>query len=309
MEAVVVAGGAGFIGSHLCERLLQEGDRVICIDNFSTGKKENISHLMKDANFSLLEQDITSHFELEGEIGQVYNLASPASPVDFGKMPVEILLVNSLGTMNLLELAKKKNAVFLQASTSEVYGDPLEHPQKESYWGNVNPVGKRSCYDEGKRFSEALAMAYARNQGVQVRIARIFNTFGPRMRKEDGRVVPNMISQAISGRPMTVYGKGSQTRSFCFVSDLVQGLIKLMNSDYGKPVNIGNPKEITILELAESIKQISGSGSKIVFDALPEDDPSRRKPDISVAEKELNWQPRIGLEEGLQKTIGYFRQA
>lgn len=307
MKTLVVTGGAGFVGSHLCEALLEQNFAVICLDNFVTGKEGNILHLLKDKNFSLVRHDITKAIKLKGSVDQVYNLASPASPKDFSKMPVEILLTNSVGTRNALELAVSKKARFLQASTSEVYGQPLEHPQKEAYFGNVNSIGERSCYDEGKRFSEALVMAYSRKKSVDARIARIFNTFGPRMRKDDGRVTPNFVTQALANKPITVYGDGSQTRSFCFVSDLVEGLIKLMNSDYKKPVNLGNPNEITIKQFAEKILEISKSKSKLVFVELPKDDPARRQPDISVAKAELGWQPTVSLEDGLAKTINWFK--
>ncbi|MCX6799389.1 MAG: SDR family oxidoreductase [Candidatus Diapherotrites archaeon] len=307
MKMILVSGGAGFIGSHLCERLLADGNRVICVDNFVTGRKENVLHLLSDKNFSLVEHDITEPLKVKEKICQIFNLASPASPVDFEKIPLEILAVNSAGTGNMLELAAEKKARFLQASTSEVYGDPLEHPQRETYWGNVNPNGPRSCYDEGKRFSEALAMAYSRARGVDVRIARIFNTYGPRMRPDDGRVVPNFIMQALHGKPLTVYGRGEQTRSFCYVSDMVDGLVQLMESDYSLPVNLGNPCEFTVLRLAEEVIKICGSSSKISFKQLPKDDPTRRKPDISVAKRELGWEPEVQLHEGLQRTIDWFK--
>ncbi|MFA4855161.1 MAG: UDP-glucuronic acid decarboxylase family protein [archaeon] len=307
MKTAVVTGGAGFIGSHLCEALLEKKMRVICVDNFATGARENIAHLKRNPDFSLLEQDITIPFEIEGRVDFVFNLASPASPKDFAKMPVEIMLVNSIGTKNMLGIALAKKARFLEASTSEVYGQPLEHPQKETYWGNVNSIGMRSCYDEGKRFSEALAMAFARNKGVDVRIARIFNTYGPRMRLDDGRVTPNFITQALAEKPLTVYGDGKQTRSFCFVSDLVAGLMKLMESNYSGPVNIGNPQEITVKQFAEAVLRISKSKSVLSFKKLPQDDPERRKPDISLAKKELGWEPKVSLEEGLCKTVEFFK--
>lgn len=301
---VVVTGGAGFIGSHLCERLLKMGHTVTCIDNFSTGNIQNIIQL-KDCckDFFFLEQDITKPFEVQGGIDMIYNLASPASPTDFSRMPIEILAANSLGTKNVLDLAFEKNAKFLQASTSEVYGNPLEHPQRETYLGNVSTIGERSCYDEGKRFSEALSIAYTRMKGVETRIARIFNTFGLKMRKDDGRVVSNFVAQAVTNKPLTVYGDGSQTRSFCFVDDTVEGLIKLMKSNYQKPVNLGNPKEITILEFAKLIIGLSGSKSKIIFKQLPEDDPLKRQPDISIAMEVLNWKPKISMEEGLYRIL------
>jgi nucleoside-diphosphate-sugar epimerase len=308
MKTIVVSGGAGLIGSHLCERLLGEGNKVICIDSFVTGKKENVQHLLQNGNFSLVEQDITKPFSLDEKPEHVYNLASPASPVDFAKIPLDILAVNSAGTRNMLELALESKARFLQASTSEVYGEPLEHPQKESYWGNVNSIGERSCYDEGKRFSEALVMAYAREKDLETRIVRIFNTFGPRMRKDDGRVIPNFITQALVGKPLTVYGEGKQTRSFCFISDQVEGQIKLMESGYNEPVNIGNPVEISVLELAEKVIELAGSKSEISFKPLPKDDPTRRMPDISLAKKELGWQPKVKWEQGLKQTIAWFKE-
>ncbi len=308
MKTIVVTGGAGFIGSHLCQALVERGEKAICVDNFSTGRRENLEGIEGNERFSLLEQDITKPFSIEGKVDQIYNLASPASPLDFKKMPLEILAVNSFGTRNMLEIAAKKRARFLEASTSEVYGNPLEHPQKESYLGNVNIVGERSCYDESKRFSEALVTAYARKKGVDARIARIFNTYGPKMRADDGRVVPNFITQALGGKALTVYGKGEQTRSFCFVADLVAGLQALMRSDYAKPVNLGNPNEITIAELADTVLKLTGSKSKIEFKGLPADDPARRQPDISVAREHLKWGPKVGLEQGLKETIEFFRK-
>jgi len=308
MNSVLVTGGAGFIGSHLCEALLAKGSKVVCIDNFVTGKEKNVEHLLPDKNFLLVEEDIVDAIDVEGKFSRVYNLASPASPADFPKIPVEILLANSLGTKNALDFAAKNKARLLEASTSEVYGQPLEHPQKETYFGNVNPVGPRACYDESKRFAEALVMAYGRKKFLDTRIARIFNTYGQRMRADDGRVIPNFITQALQKKPITVYGRGKQTRSFCFVTDLVEGLIKLMESDYSMPVNLGNPTEDTILHIAEEIKRLAGSESKIVFSGLPEDDPERRKPDISVAKKQLGWQPKISFEEGILKTIQFFKK-
>jgi len=307
LKTSVVSGGAGFIGSHLCDFLLAKGNKVICIDNFVTGSRKNIAHLEGNKNFSLLEADITQEFEVKEKVDEVYNLSSPASPVDFPKIPIEILLVNSIGTKNLLELAAKNKARFLEASTSEVYGDPLEHPQKETYWGNVNCTGVRSCYDEGKRFSEAIVMAFWRKKNLQTKIARIFNTYGPRMRAEDGRVIPNFINQALRGEPITVYGNGKQTRSFCFVSDLVEGLFKLMQSSFSDPVNLGNPNEMNMLELAEKVKAFTGSKSEISFKPLPVDDPAKRRPDISRAKKELGWEPKVSFEEGLKKTIDFFK--
>lgn len=307
-ETVLVAGGAGFIGSHLCERLLCEGKKVVCIDNLCTGSKKNIQAFLKNKNFVFLKQDITESVKVSGKIDRIFNLASPASPVHYKRLSIETLMVGAIGTKNLLDLAMKNNACFLQASTSEVYGDPLQHPQSEEYFGNVNAVGERSCYDEAKRFGEALVMAYHRKRAVNTHIARIFNTYGPKMQGSDGRVVPNFINQALSGKEMTVFGDGKQTRSFCFVSDLVEGLIALIGSDYHLPVNLGNPEEHTILEFAETIKKITASRSEIVFEPLPSDDPMRRCPDISKAKKILNWEPKISLEEGLVETIKYFRQ-
>ncbi len=307
-ETVLVAGGAGFIGSHLCERLLGEGKKVVCIDNLCTGSKKNIQELLKDKNFVFLKQDITESVKATGKIDEIFNLASPASPVQYQRLAIETLMVGALGTKNLLDLALKNNASFLQASTSEIYGNPLQHPQTEEYFGNVNPVGERSCYDEAKRFAEALTMAYHRKLAVKTRIARIFNTYGPKMQCSDGRVVPNFINQALSGKELTVFGDGKQTRSFCFVSDLVEGLIALIGSDYYLPVNLGNPEEHSILEFAETIKKLTESNSKIVFNPLPDDDPLRRRPDISKAKKILGWQPKVSLEEGLVETIKYFRQ-
>jgi nucleoside-diphosphate-sugar epimerase len=302
-----VAGGAGFIGSNLCEALLGQGHKVLCVDNFVTGSKGNLKNVLYEKNFSLLAHDITAPLNIDGPIDQIYDMASPASPVDFPKIPVEILMTASLGVKNLLDLSMEKKATMLHASTSEVYGNPLEHPQKESYWGNVNPTGERSCYDEGKRFAEALMSAYKRKNGADIRIARIFNTYGPKMRPDDGRVVPNFILQALENKPITVYGTGQQTRSFCFVSDQVDGLIRLMNSSYSEPVNIGNPNELTVLELAEKVIELTASKSKIAFRPLPKDDPTKRQPDITRAKKELSWEPKISLEEGLKKTIDYFK--
>ncbi len=307
MKTIVVTGGAGFIGSHLCERLLKDGEKVICVDNFVTGNKKNVEALMQNENFNLLEHDITKPIEVEEKVDQIYNMASPASPVDFPRIPIEILLTNSVGLKNVLDLAVEKKARVLQASTSEVYGNPLEHPQKETYFGNVNTIGPRSCYDEGKRFAEALLMAYVRKEDVEARIVRIFNTYGQRMRPDDGRVLPNLINQALEGKPLTVYGDGSQTRSFCFISDEVDGIVKLMNSNYAKPCNVGNPNEMTIKELAELVIKTTGSKSGISFKPLPGDDPAKRKPDISIAKKELGWEPKVSLEEGLKKTIEWFR--
>jgi len=306
MESVLVTGGAGFIGSWLCESLVDEYN-VICIDNFITGKSDNISHLLKSKNFRLVKHDVIKPFIYDGDIGYIFHLSSPASPVDYQRFSIETMLANSLGTYNMLNLAKSKHARFLLASTSEVYGDPLKHPQKEEYWGNVNPVGPRSCYDESKRFAEALAMAYYKREKLDVRIARIFNTYGPRMRIDDGRVIPNFITQALHNKPITIYGDGKQTRSFCYISDMVDGLRKLMFSNVEERIfNLGNPQEFTVLELANLVKKITQSCSKIVFVNLPEDDPSKRKPDISKAKKYLGWCPKVKLDAGLKNTVETF---
>ena len=304
---IIVAGAAGFIGSHLCDRLIADGHSVVGLDNFLTGKPDNLAHLSGQPRFELLEQDITAPFSLSGPVDAVANLASPASPKDYLEHPIETLDVGSAGTRRMLELAREHGARFLLTSTSECYGDPLVHPQVESYWGNVNPVGPRSCYDESKRFAEAMTMAYHRKHSVRTNIARIFNTYGPRMKLDDGRVVPAFLDQALHGRPMTVFGNGSQTRSFCYVSDLVDGLIRLMLSDERYPVNLGNPREMTILEFAEHIRRMTGAASEIVFEPLPEDDPKQRKPDIGKARRLLGWEPRVPLEEGLRHTVEFFR--
>jgi dTDP-glucose 4,6-dehydratase len=305
----LITGGAGFLGSHLCERLLAEGHRVTCVDNLVTGSRENIAHLLPRADFTFLEHDVSRPFEIEGEVDFVLHFASPASPIDYLELPIQTLKVGSLGTHNTLGLAKVKGARYLLASTSEVYGDPLVHPQPETYWGNVNPVGPRGVYDEAKRFAEAMAMAYHRTHGLEVRIVRIFNTYGPRMRLRDGRVVPAFVSQALGGEPMTVFGDGSQTRSFCFVLDLVEGIYRLLRSDIDTPVNIGNPHEMTILEFAKTIREKTGSRSEIVFRPLPEDDPKTRQPDITQARTRLDWEPKVNLADGLGSTIAYFRGA
>jgi dTDP-glucose 4,6-dehydratase len=308
MGRVLITGGAGFIGSHLCERFLGEGDHVICMDNFLTGSPDNVAPLMKNPRFTFIQQDVTNYVYVEGALDTILHFASPASPVDYLEKPIQTLKVGSLGTHKALGLAKEKGARLLLASTSECYGDPLVHPQNEDYWGNVNPIGPRGVYDEAKRFAEAMTMAYHRFHGVQTRIVRIFNTHGPRMRLNDGRVVPNFIAQALRGEPMTVYGDGSQTRSFCYVSDLVEGIVRLLRSDYDKgPVNLGNPVEVTILQFAERIKALTGSKSEIVFRPLPEDDPKVRQPDIGRARALLGWEPKVDLEEGLRNTIAYFR--
>jgi dTDP-glucose 4,6-dehydratase len=304
---VLITGGAGFIGSHLCERFLHDGHDVICMDNFLTGSPDNIAHLFGNERFHFIKQNVTDYIYVEGPLDAILHFASPASPVDYLEHPIPTLKVGSLGTHKALGLAKLKKARFLLASTSEVYGDPLVHPQSEDYWGHVNPIGPRGVYDEAKRFAEALAMAYHRAHGVQTRIVRIFNTHGPRMRLRDGRVVPNFISQALKNEPLTVYGDGKQTRSFCFVSDLVEGLVRLLNSDSTGPVNCGNPMEVTILQFAKKIIELTNSKSEIVFRPLPEDDPKVRQPDITLARKLLGWEPKVGLEDGLRFTIDYFR--
>jgi dTDP-glucose 4,6-dehydratase len=304
---IVVAGAAGFIGSHMCDRLLAERHHVIALDNFITGQPANLAHLEGRPEFEFVRQDITQPFDLPRTVDAVVNMASPASPKDYLEHPIETLDVGSLGTRNLLELARRHNATFLITSTSECYGDPHVHPQVESYWGNVNPVGPRSCYDESKRFAEAMTMAYHRKHGVRTNIARIFNTYGPRMKLDDGRVVPAFLDQALRGAPMTVFGDGSQTRSFCYVSDMVDGLFRLMQSDERYPVNLGNPLELKIGEFADRILRLTASRSEIVFKPLPEDDPKQRRPDISKAKRVLGWEPRVELEEGLRRTVEYFQ--
>jgi len=304
---IVVSGAAGFIGSHFCDRLLGEGHTVVGLDNFLTGRARNLAHLAGHARFQFLEQDITRPFAIEGAVDCTVNLASAASPKDYLAHPIETLDAGSLGTRRMLSLALEKGARFLLSSTSECYGDPHVHPQVEGYWGNVNPVGPRSCYDESKRFAEALTMAYHRTHGVRTNIARIFNTYGPRMKLDDGRVVPAFIDQALEGRPLTVSGDGSQTRSFCYVADMVDGLYRLMLSEERYPVNLGNPDEMTILEFAEGIRRMTGSRQEIVFQPLPEDDPKLRRPDIGKARAALAWEPRVPLEEGLRLTVEYFR--
>ncbi len=308
MARILVTGGAGFIGSHLCERLLNEGNDVICIDNFLTGSPDNIAPFLGNQRFQFIQQDVTNFVYVPGKLDAILHFASPASPIDYLELPIQTLKVGSLGTHKVLGLAKEKKARILLASTSEVYGDPLVHPQKEDYWGNVNPIGPRGVYDEAKRFAEAITMAYQRTHGVVTRIVRIFNTFGPRMRQEDGRVVPNFIAQALRGEDVTVYGDGGQTRSFCYVSDLVEGILRLLWSDHPTPVNIGNPREMTVLQFAKLIIELTGSKSKIVHKALPVDDPKVRQPDITLARRVLNdWQPVVPVEEGLQRTIAYFQ--
>ncbi|WP_046718060.1 UDP-glucuronic acid decarboxylase family protein [Myxococcus fulvus] len=307
-KRVVVLGGAGFVGSHLCERLLDDGAAAVtAVDNLITGNEENLRTLKGRPGFSYVKADITEGIPVEGKLDYVLNLASPASPIDYANLPLETLRVGSIGTENGLKLAEKNNAVFLMASTSEVYGDPLVHPQREDYWGNVNPIGPRSVYDEAKRYSEAITAAYGR-KGVQVRIVRIFNTYGPRMRLNDGRVVPAFVGQALQGEDFTVFGDGSQTRSFCYVKDLVDGLVRLALSDEPNPVNIGNPREMTIRQFAEAVRTAAGGGGKIIEKPLPKDDPKQRQPDITRARTLLNWEPKVPLEEGLRETIAYFRE-
>jgi len=308
MKQVVITGGAGFIGSHLTERFLNTGFKVIGVDNFITGDESNIARFKKHPRYTLVLQDVSNRIDIRQRVDYVLHFASPASPLDYLKYPIPTLKVGSLGTHNALGFAKKKNAVFLLASTSEVYGDPLVHPQKEDYWGNVNPIGPRGVYDEAKRFAEAMTMAYHRYHRMQVRIVRIFNTFGPRMRREDGRAIPAFIGQALEGKNLTVFGDGSQTRSFCYVSDLVEGIYRLLLSRENTPVNLGNPVEMTLLELAERILRLTRSKSKIVFRSLPEDDPKVRQPDISKASRLLKWKPKVHLEDGLKKTIAWFRK-
>jgi dTDP-glucose 4,6-dehydratase len=303
----LITGGAGFIGSHLCDFLLSHNWEVICLDNLLTGDAANVEHLARKANFQFIQHDITEPLSLEGDIDYVFHLASPASPLDFQKLPIEILKVGSVGTLNALEMARKKGAKFLLASTSEVYGDPQQNPQSEEYWGNVNPVGPRSAYDEAKRFAEALTTAYHRRFGLDIKIVRIFNTYGPKMRKDDGRVVPTFIVQALRGEPLTVFGDGSQTRSFCYISDLIEGIYKLALSEINSPVNLGNPEEITIRELAQKVIQLVGSGSSLSYKPLPEGEPKVRRPDITKARNLLGWQPEVTLEKGLKKTIAWFR--
>ncbi|HVS14650.1 MAG TPA: UDP-glucuronic acid decarboxylase family protein [Thermoanaerobaculia bacterium] len=307
MTVTLITGGAGFLGSHLCERLLAEGHEVVCLDNFLTGRRENITPLLDRDDFSLIEHDISKPIEYRGRIDNILHFASPASPIDYLELPIQTLKVGSLGTHNTLGLARAHGARYLLASTSEVYGDPLVHPQPESYWGNVNPVGPRGVYDEAKRFAEAMVMAYHRFHGVDTRIVRIFNTYGPRMRPRDGRVVPNFIRQALRGEPLTVYGDGSQTRSFCYVDDLVEGIWRLLQSEIHDPVNIGNPEEMSILHFAQRILELTGSSSRITHEPLPVDDPKTRQPDITLARRELGWEPRVELDVGLAHTIEYFR--
>ena len=304
---VVVTGGAGFLGSHVCELLLDRGDEVVAIDNLCTGTVDNIAHLEGRGGFRFLRHDVSQSVDVPGQVDAVMHLASPASPVDYLGQPIATLKVGSLGTLNTIGLAKAKGARYFFASTSEVYGDPAVHPQPEDYWGNVNPIGVRSVYDEAKRFGEAVTMAYHREHGLDVRISRTFNTYGPRMRPDDGRVVSNFIVQALAGKPLTIYGDGAQTRSFCYVDDQVRGLVALLDSDYVGPVNIGNPDEFTVLELAVTVLELTGSASELVFKPLPQDDPTRRRPDISLAAEVMAWKPEISLRDGLTRTIPWFQ--
>ena len=310
MPRTLITGGAGFLGSHLCDRFIDEGHEVICMDNLVTGDTENIEHLFElgQDRFRFVEYDVTDYIHVNGDLDYVLHFASPAAPEDYLRLPIQTMKVGALGTHKALGLAKAKDARFLLASTSEVYGDPLVHPQPEDYWGNVNPIGERGVYDEAKRFAEALAMAYNRYHGVETRIVRIFNTYGPRMRIDDGRALPTFMSQALRGDPLTVYGDGSQTRAFCYVDDLVDGIYRLLMSDESEPVNIGNPDEITIKEFAEEIIEITGTGSSITYEELPEDDPQVRQPDISRAKEILGWTPKVDRREGLQRTLDYFKK-
>lgn len=306
-KTAVVTGGAGFLGSHLCDKLINEGHNVVCIDNLLTGNIQNIEHLIGNDSFIFIKHDVTNFIHVPGEVDYILHFASPASPIDYLKLPIQTLKVGSLGTHKVLGLAKEKKARFLLASTSETYGDPTVHPQSEDYWGNVNPIGPRGVYDEAKRFAEAMTMAYHRYHGLDTRIVRIFNTYGPRMRLNDGRALPAFVSQALKGENITVFGDGLQTRSFCFVSDLIDGIYKLLLSDEVEPVNIGNPDEITILEFAKEVQLLTGSKSKIIHEELPENDPKVRQPDISKANRILGWEPKINRHEGLKITIEYFK--
>ncbi len=308
-KTALVTGGAGFIGSHLCEYLLEKGFSVICVDNLSTGSEENINDLKNNKNFKFLKKDVREDLDINEKIEYIFDLASRASPKDFKIYPIDILTTNGFGVYNLLRVAEKNNAKFLFSSTSEVYGDPKEHPQKETYWGNVNPIGIRGCYDEAKRFAEAMVMAFVRERALDARIIRIFNTYGPRLNEYDGRVVSNFITQALKNEPLTVYGDGNQTRSFCYVSDTVEGIYKaMMNGEKGEVYNLGNEEEYKILDIAKIIKELTNSDSEIVFNDLPEDDPKIRKPDISKVRKYLNWEPKVKLKEGLERTIEYFKK-
>ena len=303
---VLITGGAGFIGSHLCDSFLAKGFEVVCVDNLLTGSTDNIAHI-RDPSFSFIQQDVANYIYIDGPVDYILHFASPASPRDYLEHPIQTLKVGSLGTHKALGLARAKRATFLLASTSEVYGDPLEHPQKESYWGNVNPVGPRGVYDEAKRFAEALTVAYHSAHGINTKIARIFNTYGPRMRLQDGRAIPAFMSQALTGRPLTVFGDGSQTRSFCYIDDLVEGICRLLMSPHHGPMNLGNPVELTLMEMARTILRLTGGKSRIVHRPLPTDDPKVRQPDISLARRSLGWEPQVPLHKGLTRTIGYFR--
>jgi dTDP-glucose 4,6-dehydratase len=306
---IVVTGAAGFLGSHLSDRLLAEGHDVIGLDNLITGHPRNIAHLAGNPRFRFIQQDVTAYISIEGAVDGILHFASPASPIDYLQIPIQTLKVGALGTHNSLGLARAKKARFLLASTSEVYGDPLVHPQPETYWGNVNPVGPRGCYDEAKRFAEAITIAYRNVHAIDTRIVRIFNTYGPRMRPNDGRIVPSLIGQALRNEPLTVFGDGKQTRSFCYVSDLIEGIYRLFQSEYREPMNVGNPTEMTVLQFAETIKKLTGTTASIVHKPLPVDDPKQRRPDITLAKAKLGWEPKVPLDEGLKKTIEYFKEA
>lgn len=307
-KVTVITGGAGFLGSHMCDRFIGAGHMVFCVDSLITGNEKNIRHLRKNKNFRFIKRDISLGFKIPGKVDYIFDMASPASPVDYMMLPLDTLKVGSFGTYHTLELAKEKKARFLVASTSEVYGDPSVHPQKETYWGNVNPIGPRSCYDEAKRFAEAITMVYRRYYKVDTKIVRIFNTYGPRMRIKDGRVVPNFIYQALNGLPITVYGNGKQTRSFCYYSDLIEGIIRLMYSNQSGPINVGNPGEFTIMEFAKLVLKMTNTKSKIIYKPLPTDDPKQRKPDITLAKKHLKWSPKVPLSIGLKETINWFEK-
>jgi len=307
MKTILITGGAGFIGSHLCQKLIIKNN-VICVDNLITGNKENLNDVINNTHFRFVKQDIIKPLKIKEKIDEIYDLACPASPVQLTRVPIEILLTNSVGVKNMLDLALKNKAKFLHTSTSEVYGDPLEHPQKETYWGNVNPIGVRSCYDEGKRFAESLIENYRKKYHLNTKIVRVFNTYGPRMQPDDGRVISNFITQALLGKNLTVYGDGTQTRSFCFISDMIEGILRMMKSRECRPINLGNPKEYPVLEIAQKIIKLTKSKSKIVFLPPLKDDPVRRKPDISLASKKLSWKPVVSLEKGLMETIEYFKE-